>query len=174
VEKYLGLYQELWGLDCVALRISNAYGPGQQVGRNFGAISTFVTCALKCEPIRIFGDGSVIRDYIYIDDLVDALIAAGNRNGGPSVINISSGTGKSLNNILAFVARLFARDVDVIYGAKRNFDVPISVLDISLAKRILKWEPRTSIEIGIQLTANAICAREGSLPCFGHSILRKG
>jgi UDP-glucose 4-epimerase len=159
MEKYLALYQELWSLNCVALRISNAYGPGQKVRRNFGAISTFAARALKGEPIRIFGDGSIIRDYIYIDDLVEALIAAGNRHEGPRVINIGSGIGRSLNDIVALLASICTK-VEVIYGAERNLDIPVSVLDISLAKRVLKWEPRTAIELGIELTANALCKSE--------------
>jgi UDP-glucose 4-epimerase len=156
IEKYLALHRELWGLDTVALRISNAYGPGQPVGRNFGAISTFATRALRGDPISIFGDGSVVRDYIYIDDLVRAMIAAGRLHGGPYVINIGSGVGKSLNDIIFVLGRILTKDVKVEHLAKREFDVPVSVLDISLAKAALNWMPQIPFEVGIELTVRAL------------------
>jgi UDP-glucose 4-epimerase len=160
IEKYLGLYRELWGLDCVALRVSNAYGPGQQVGRNFGAISTFAAQLAAGEPITIFGDGSVIRDYIYIDDLVDAFIAAGNCRGGPTVVNIGSGVGKSLNDIVAELRQIHT-SVEVNYLPGRDLDVPVSVLDISLAKAALNWSPHTSFEAGVERTAKAFLGNSG-------------
>lgn len=156
IEKYLALYRSLWGLDTVALRISNAYGPGQRVGRNFGAIATFATRALRGDPISIFGDGSVVRDYIYIDDLVRAMIAAGRLHGGPSEINIGSGVGKSLGDILYLLGKIITKEMKVEYLAKREFDVPVSVLDISLARAALNWMPHTPFELGVELTVQAL------------------
>ena len=155
VEKYLGLYHELWGLDCVALRVSNAYGPGQQVGRNFGAISTFAAHAAAGEPITVFGEGSVIRDYLYIDDLVAAFVAAGEHRGGPAVMNIGSGVGKSLNDIVAVLRQIYTR-VEVNYLPGRDLDVPVSVLDVSLANATFKWRAHISFEVGIERTARAL------------------
>jgi UDP-glucose 4-epimerase len=156
VERYLALYHDLWGLDCTALRISNAYGPGQLVGRNFGAISTFAARVAKGEPITVFGDGSVTRDYLYIDDLVEALIAAGAHRGGPIVMNIGSGVGKSLNDVVDALARFRTNGPEVRYVPARNLDVPVSVLDISLAQTILKWKPRTSFQHGVEATFIAL------------------
>lgn len=156
VEKYLTLYHDLWRLDCVSLRISNAYGPGQKVGRNFGAISTFAAHVSRGEPITVFGDGSVIRDYIYIDDLIEAIIAAGRHRGGPRVMNIGSGIGKSLNDIINALGRLSAKKIQVNYAAGRDLDVPVSVLNISLAEAILKWKPRTCFEAGMVSTLNEL------------------
>ena len=156
IEKYLTLYHDLWGLDCIALRISNAYGPGQRVGRNFGAISTFAANVTAGEPITIFGDGSIIRDYLYINDLVEAIVAAGNHRGGPTVMNVGSGIGKSLSDIIAVLRRI-STEVKVNYLPGRDLDVPVSVLDTSLAKTVLKWQPRTSFEVGIESTLKALC-----------------
>jgi UDP-glucose 4-epimerase len=159
VEKYLTLYRDLWNVDCLSLRIGNPYGPGQTVGRNFGAISTFASHMAKGEPITIFGDGSVIRDYIYIGDVVEALIAAGKRRGGPACVNIGSGIGKSLNDILDTL-RSFegSPHIKVEYVGARNFDVAISVLDISLAQRELGWIPQTSFATGVEATFAALRA----------------
>jgi UDP-glucose 4-epimerase len=156
VEKYLALYHDLWGLDCVALRISNAYGPGQTVGRNFGAISTFAACVTRGEPITIFGDGSIIRDYLYIDDLIEAIIAAGSHRGGAPVINIGSGVGHSLNDIVDGLGRFCAEKIEVNYIARRDLDIAVSVLDVSLAEAILKWKPHTAFEVGIESTLKAL------------------
>ncbi len=156
VENYLTMYRDLWGLDCVSLRISNAYGPGQKVGRNFGAVSTFVTRVAQREPITIFGDGSVVRDYIYVDDLVEAVIATGEYREGPTVMNVGSGVGASLNDIVEAIRILCPNEVDVSYGTGRALDVPVSVLDISLASSTLGWKPRTSLRAGIEATYRAL------------------
>lgn len=155
IENYLALYHDLWGLDCIALRISNPYGPRQEVGRNFGAISTFATRVAAGDPITIFGDGSIIRDYLYIDDLVEALIAAGHLAGGPAVLNVGSGVGKSLNDIVGVLREASMSEVEVNYVEARDLDVPISVLDISLAQTMLKWKPRTSFDKGVEATFEA-------------------
>jgi UDP-glucose 4-epimerase len=152
VEKYLALYHDLWGLDCIALRISNPYGPRQVVGRNFGAVSTFAACVVRGDPITIFGDGSVIRDYLYIDDLVEALIAAGDYHGGPVALNVGSGIGKSLNDIVDILQKKSNRTLAVRYVVARDLDVPISVLDVSLAESLLKWKPCTPFEKGVAAT----------------------
>jgi UDP-glucose 4-epimerase len=159
IEKYLTLWHGLWGLDGVALRISNAYGPGQNVERNFGAISTFAARMTAGEPITIYGDGSVIRDYLYIDDLIEAVIAAGAHRGGPRAINVGSGVGHSLNDIVAILSRICARNVKIDYLAGRDLDIPISVLDVSLAEAVLEWRPRTSFETGIESTVKALAGQ---------------
>jgi UDP-glucose 4-epimerase len=152
IEKYLALYHDLWGLDCIALRISNPYGPRQEVGRNFGAVATFATCVARGEPITIFGDGTITRDYIYIDDLIEAIIAAGRHRGGPTVLNVGSGVGRSLNDIVDILREKSKRKIDVNYLQARDLDVPVSVLDISLAETLLNWKPRTSFEKGLEAT----------------------
>lgn len=155
IEKYLAMYHDLWGLNGISLRIGNAYGPGQKIGRNFGAIATFAMHAVKGEPITIYGNGSVIRDYIYIDDLVDAIIAAGSHVSATGVINVAAGVGKSLNDIIDVLGKVCAEKIAVNYIQGRDLDVPISVLDISLASAVLNWRPRTSFETGIESTVKA-------------------
>jgi len=161
IEKYLILHRDLWGLDSVSLRISNAYGPRQEVIPQFGAISTFAARALRGEPITIFGDGSIIRDYVYIDDLVEAMILAGKFRHGPPVMNVGSGAGKSLNDIVTALSGVLGRQIAVNYVAKRDFDVPVSVLDISLARATLDWMPRVPFEAGIASTLRAIQSGRG-------------
>jgi UDP-glucose 4-epimerase len=157
VEHYLTLYGDIWGVDGISLRMGNPYGPGQNVRRNFGAISTFSSRAAKGEPIRIFGDGMVVRDYIYITDLIDAVIAAGKFRGDVATLNIGSGIGKSLNDVVDVLRGLAEHPPIIVdYVEARDLDVPVSVLDISLAKAKLTWRPRVSFRDGVRMTFEAL------------------
>ena len=163
VENYLTLYRDIWGVDCISLRIGNPYGPGQDVDRNFGAISTFASRVIKGEPISIYGDGAVVRDYIYITDLIEALIAAGKLRGGVTTLNIGSGVGKTLNDIVDALRGLTKPcPIIVNYVNARDFDVPISILDISLAQATLGWRPRVSFADGVRTTFEALRKLDGS------------
>jgi UDP-glucose 4-epimerase len=153
-EIYLGLYRALHGLDCRIARIANPYGAGQNLARGQGAATTFLHSALKGEPIVVWGDGEVVRDYLHVSDVAAALVALA---VAPSLdefhtFNIGSGLGVSLNEIVEELERRLNRRIDVRREPSRPFDVPISVLDISRARKILRWEPRLSFGEGIALT----------------------
>jgi UDP-glucose 4-epimerase len=156
VENYLRLFTSMWGLDAVTLRISNPYGPGQDTGRNFGAVTTFAQRALNGEPITIYGDGSVVRDYLYISDLVNAVVRAGQMRGGVPVMNIGSGVGRSLNDVVDTVAAALGRPVATRYLPPRNFDVPMSVLDIETARVALSWSPKVDFPHGVMSTLSGL------------------
>jgi UDP-glucose 4-epimerase len=149
IEKYLHLYHELHGIDYCVLRIANPYGERQRVSAAQGAVAVFLNRALHRQPIHIWGDGSVTRDYIYIQDVVDALVSSINYQGEQRVLNIGSGQGLSLNEILDAIEHLLGHFVARSYEPARNFDVPSNVLDISLAKAQLQWQPRTSFHDGL-------------------------
>ncbi len=152
VEKYLFLYQTLYGLRTVSLRLSNLYGERQQMDTGQGAVTTFCHKALNNETIEIWGDGSVIRDYVYVKDVVDAMIKTMTVEYTGKPINIGCGHGISLNSLIAEIERMSQRTVDVVYKEKRLFDVPQIYLDISRAKTVLNWEPKTSLARGISNT----------------------
>lgn len=156
VEHYLEMLGDQRGLDSVSLRIGNPYGPGQTKRANFGAVTTFARLGLAGQPITIFGDGSIVRDYLFIDDVVEAVMAAGARRGGPTVINVGSGEGRSLNEIVATVEQIIGRKLDVAYQPGRRFDVPRIVLDPSRAGDVLGWRPRTSFPEGVRRTVEAL------------------
>ncbi|PNG25025.1 NAD-dependent epimerase/dehydratase family protein [Methylocella silvestris] len=156
VEKYLDFYHDLYGFNAVSLRISNPYGPGQSTGRNFGAIATFASLVLDDKPINIYGDGSVVRDYLYISDLVRAIVAAGSVQSQSRVINVGSGAGHSLNDVIDVIRSLTGRSIKVNYLPPRRFDVPISVLDVSRAEVELGWTPIVSFADGIEATLQAL------------------
>ena len=152
VEKYLGLFRHLYGLDYAVLRISNPYGPYQNPEGQQGAIGVFLHRILTGRPITIWGDGSVMRDYLYIADLVEALVLAANKETQYKVLNIGSGRGVSLNRLIACMAEVVGEPPQVEYLPPRSLDVPVNILDIRRAREKLAWEPRVELTEGINRT----------------------
>jgi len=152
IEKYLALYHQLYGLDYVIVRPSNPYGSRQNPLGIQGAIPVFLGKIAREEPIEIWGDGSVIRDYIYIDDLVEGIGRVVSYAGEQKIFNMGSGAGHSLNELIRIIAAVTQRPVQVTYKEARRFDIPAIVLDIASAQRELGWLPGTEIEAGIRAT----------------------
>ncbi len=150
IEKYLHLYWALQGLDYTVLRLSNPFGERQRIHASQGAVAVFMGKVLRGETIEIWGDGSVVRDYIYIGDAVAAMVLAAKCTSAEHVFNIGSGVGISLNEILAGIEHVTGRKADCRYAAARAFDVPTSVLSLDRAKAELKWAPETSFTEGLR------------------------
>ncbi|WP_306150205.1 MULTISPECIES: NAD-dependent epimerase/dehydratase family protein [unclassified Roseibium] len=153
-EIYLGYYRKSHGVDCRIARISNPYGAGQNPAKRQGAASTFIFQALDGKPISIWGDGSVVRDYIHIADLAAAMVALTDAPEeaisavGQPVFNIGSGAGVSLNEILDVLRNDLDLEPIVTYQDGRSFDIPVSVLDISKARSVLNWQPSLTFPEG--------------------------
>jgi UDP-glucose 4-epimerase len=157
VESYLEVARRESGLSSISLRIGNLYGPGQSRDRMFGAVTQFALRALFGEPIRIFGDGSVTRDYVFIDDVVDALALAGSScHTGP--FNIGTGVGHSLNDVAKIVAAEAGHELAIERLGGRAFDVPVSILDPSRANAALGWQARMTFKEGVRKTLDAMRA----------------
>ena len=152
IEKYLHLEHLLHGLDYCVLRPANLYGERQRADLAFGAVAVFLDRAVRGEPIRIWGDGSTVRDYVYVGDAVAAFIAAMAHSGNEKIFNIGSGKGTSLNELVALIEAALGRKIAVEYAPARGFDVPANVLDSSLARRVLGWSAATSLAAGIRKT----------------------
>lgn len=152
IEKYLGLYERLYGLKSIILRVSNPYGPFQYAQKKQGVIGAFIEKALAGREIEIWGNGTVVRDYIYIDDVVSALIKAAGYSGAQRIFNIGTGIGISLNNIVDALSAYLVKPLDVTYMRSRNVDVSRSVLDCTLALREMEWSATHNLEVGIGKT----------------------
>ena len=154
VELYLGFYRSIAGLDCRIARISNPFGAGQNPARQQGAASTFLFRALAGEQITIWGDGSVVRDFIHVADLAQALVrlaeAPEDVLGPDPVFNIGSGSGISIGGIVATLAEHLGHDLDVVYKPGRTFDVGVSVLDIARARERFGWSPELTFSEGCE------------------------
>lgn len=153
IEKYLLMFEAMHGIKANILRVANPYGERQRVETAQGAVGVFLHRALLGQPIEIWGDGSTTRDYLHISDVADAFARAVCHDGQSSVFNISSGTGTTLNQLLAVLEETLGRSIERHYLPGRAFDVPVSVLSNALARRELGWEPRASLRDGIGRTA---------------------
>lgn len=154
VELYLGHYRSVYGLDCRVARLANPFGAGQNVSRGQGAATTFAHEALLGRAIAIWGDGEVVRDYIHISDAAAGMVALACTPlpDGPWIFNIASGHGVSLNGIVTELETRLGRTLEVHRESGRAFDVPISVLDVTLARILLGWSPRLSFQDGMART----------------------
>ncbi len=159
IEKYQALYRILHGLDYRIVRLANPYGPGQEANRAQGVAGTFLYRVAQGLAIEVWGDGSVVRDYLYIGDAVSALRRTAEYGGGERIFNIGSGTGHSVNEILTAVEAAAGRKAEVRYAPGRKFDVPVSILDISRAQAELGWRPAVDLAAGLRLTYAAITGK---------------
>lgn len=150
IERYLHLYKVQYGLDYTILRASNPYGPFQSIAGLQGAVPVFISKVLRREPIEIWGDGSVVRDFLYVDDLVSALqLSAQMPEGISGIYNVGSGLGTSLNELLDTITRVSGLSNTPVYRPSRPYDVPHSVLDITKIGVELHWKPLLSLEEGL-------------------------
>jgi UDP-glucose 4-epimerase len=153
VEKYLSLYRRLYGLDSVVLRISNPYGPYQYGRRPQGVVGTLLAKALTGEMIEIWGDGSVVRDFLHVDDAVAAMIAAASYEGGERLFNVGSGQGRSMRDVVESIRRELTLDAErICYRPGRETDVPVNILNINLIKRTIGWTPKIDWATGLAAT----------------------
>lgn len=150
IEKYLGLFHHLHALDYTVLRIANPFGERQRTHASQGAIAVFMGKVLRGEPVEIWGDGSVVRDYIHIADVVEALLISIEKSNGEHVLNIGAGRGHSLNEVLDAIEKVTGRLANRQYLPGRAFDVPVSVLSIARAKEALGWSPKVNFEQGLE------------------------
>ena len=150
IEKYLALYQQLHGLEYCVLRIANPFGERQRIDAAQGAVAVFLGKVLRGERVDIWGDGSVVRDYLHISDVVRAFVMAMRISGPDRLFNIGSGHGQSINQVLDAIEAVTGRAAVRRYHPARNFDVPTNILDISRARLVLGWLPETSFLQGLQ------------------------
>jgi UDP-glucose 4-epimerase len=156
IEKYILMFKRMHGIQANILRVANPYGPRQRVETAQGAVSVFLHKALKNQPIEIWGDGNVTRDYIYISDVADAFLRAVEYSGEESVFNISSGVGTSLNYLVELIGEVLGRKLECHHLAARQFDVPVSILSNELAASRLGWSPQLTLRQGIAQTAEQL------------------
>lgn len=148
IEQAIKLENRYTGLDYLIVRPSNPYGTGQKLGGVQGFISSIIGKALNGEKVIVWGDGNVVRDYVYIDDLTFALcrLIESNKSGE---FNIGSGKGHSLNEVIQVVNSYLAIPLDVEYTTGRKIDVPFLVLDISKLKNEISYQP-TPLQKGVE------------------------
>jgi UDP-glucose 4-epimerase len=160
IEKYLGLYKELRGLDYKILRFSNPFGERQNPKLGQGLITNLLYRIKLHKKVEIWGDGSVVRDFFYIRDGAKAIKPAIEDRSDKHIFNISSGKGYSINRILDKFKNELGLKFEVNYKPGRIFDVKKNILDNSLAKKYLRWGPRTDINTALMNTWRYILDNE--------------
>ena len=151
IENYLGMYRHLYKFEPAILRASNPYGPRQGHTGVQGIIGTFLSRLDRGEAIEVWGDGSAVRDYLFVTDLAE-LIASVVESDTSGVFNAGSGIGYSINDVIEAIELVSGNQLEPIYKDRRSFDVERVVLRIEKAKASFGWEPRTSLGHGLAKT----------------------
>ena len=158
-ELYLAYYARLWRVQHVVLRFGNVYGPRQTPGEA-GVIAIFASRILKNEPLIVFGDGTQTRDYIYVEDVATAFLAAAARNLPPAddvesrAVNIGTGIETSVLDIARALFAVTCTETPITFGPKRPGELQRSLLDPGKAERLLGWRARVSLHEGLAQTVD--------------------
>ncbi len=154
IEKLLYLYRYMYGLDYRIIRLANPYGPHQRPNGVLGAVTTFTYKALKGDEITVYGDGSVVRDFIYIDDAIRAIMKIVEGENKHRTFNLGCGYGTSIKQVLTTIERTLGIKLNVSYVEGRKVDVPTNYLDISRYEKYYGALNPISLEEGIRKTAD--------------------
>ena len=151
-EHYAKVFADLYGIKTVALRYFNVYGPRQDPNSEYAAvIPKFITRALRGEPLRIYGDGEQTRDFVYVQDVVEANIRA-MESQVTGVFNVATGQQTSLNRLAAIVGTATGTDVKTVYAPPRAGEVRYSWAYTALAREELGFVSQYTIQSGIEAT----------------------
>jgi UDP-glucose 4-epimerase len=149
-EEYVGGWNRVFGSGHVALRFANVYGARQEASLEGGVVAIFLERMAAGEPTQIFGDGEQTRDFVYVGDVVAAVLAAATRHGG--VYNVGTGTETSVNELHAACRQVTGSTQEPGHAAARPGDVRRSVIDPARAGRELGWRPALTLEQGLRET----------------------
>lgn len=156
IEHYLDMYRRTRGLSTIAIRASNPYGPRQAHTGVQGVISTYLSRIREGQPLEVWGDGSVVRDYLHVSDLAElcALAVASDKVGA---YNAGSGQGTSIREIIDILSAVTGTPIEPVYKPGRAIDVARSILDVSRARADFGWESRVPLPEGIAATYDWMC-----------------
>jgi UDP-glucose 4-epimerase len=155
VERYLSMLSRGTDLGFTTLRVSNPFGPGQTGKKGQGLIPTILKQFDEGAPVKIFGDGRSERDYIYIEDVVDAVCTCLGRTPLNDALNIGSGRGRTILQVVEAIEQALGRRIERQFIEARPTDTPSNVLDISKARAVLGWMPQTDFDDAIRFTVDA-------------------
>lgn len=160
-EVYLNAYCALHDLDCTHLALANAYGPRQDPTGEAGVVAVFVSALLAGKPTKVFGDGKNTRDYVYVTDVVEAMVRATHLGKSGRRYNIGTGVQVTDRELHTVVAATVGRADDPEFAAARLGDLRASALDATAAYRDLGWAPSVRLVEGVRHTVEYFASQEG-------------
>lgn len=152
IENHLRLYWQVYGLDYCIFRVANVYGEEQVTKNSQGVMYSFILDALQSGEVNIWGDGTVIRDFIHVNDVVNALILPLTCESQSRLYNIGTGVGHSLNDLVNMIREIAHVSINLKHHVENRVEIPINILDYSLAKSELGWQPTISLQEGMLKT----------------------
>ncbi len=150
-EEYIRYYERNRGISCCTLALANVYGPRQNAFGEAGVVAIFIGRILAGEECVIYGDGEQTRDFVYVDDVIDAYRAALTRGEG-EFLNIGTGVETSVNALYREIAEIMDCDLPPAYAGAREGELDHIALDASKAARVLGWKPSTTLREGLERT----------------------
>jgi len=162
-EKYLYMFNRTHGLDYLIFRIGNPYGPGQDPKRLQGLIPKAMKKIMDDEKVEVFGDGENIRDYIYIDDVVEAMVKSVDLGLKNDVFNMGTGVGTSINDVLRVASSILKKKPQVEHLDKRPSDVATNILSSSKLYSEIDWKPKVPLKEGMKMTHRWLAGDGGDI-----------
>lgn len=152
VEHYLELFKNVTGANYLILRLANVYGPSNRFGPSRNVVANILRCLLEGTPFIVWGDGNVTRDYVFLEDAIQAFRLASESTLERGIFNIGTGVGTTISGLADLCSEITGRILDIRYERARGCDVPFSVLDCRKAEKYLGWTPRVPLNKGIAAT----------------------
>ena len=163
-ELYMDYYNKIYGIDCVSMRYSNVFGPRQDHLGEAGVIAIFINRLLRNQRPIIFGNGSQTRDFIYVEDVAKANMLSLTQKTISKKFNIGTGKQTTVNDILHKIKLIMGKEnIKPLYEPSRPGELSHSCVDISLAKKELCWNPKTSLGDGLKRTIEWFCNNKKKL-----------
>jgi UDP-glucose 4-epimerase len=148
---YAAFYAQTYGIRSILLALGNVYGPRQDPHGEAGVIAIFLGRMLRGETPVIYGDGTQVRDYVFVDDVVDAFVRSMDSSFG-GVVNIGTGNGTSVVELFRACARTVGYKGEPAFEPSRTGELKASILDVGLAAKELRWKPKTGLKQGLKRT----------------------
>jgi UDP-glucose 4-epimerase len=158
IERYARFFAERHGFETIILRFSNPYGPGQISRHGQGVIAAWSQALARDEPLLVIGDLTVRRDFVFIDDLIEATVSAGLR-APPGTYNVGSGQATPLQDVLDLLLAAKGGETEVVHAESRPVDVPVTQLDSSRLRLATGWAPAIALPAGIRATWEWACSQ---------------
>lgn len=155
IEYFLEYFSRIYNTPYLIYRISNPYGPRQIPKKGFGVVPTLFSHILQNKPPILFDNGKLIRDFIYIDDVINAIVRSFHKRTKYHVYNIGSGKGVSLKTLWQEIKKITKTELQPILKPKRPIDVDTVTLNIDRFKKEFNWEPKTELSLGLEKTWRA-------------------